>query len=53
MIIRPNPNTFGIEGAIEIKEKNIIEIHRLFKDGVINEKIFAKMINLASGKKSD
>jgi hypothetical protein len=52
MILRPSKNTFGIEGAIEIQEKNVFELARLYNDKVIDKIIFDKMLKIITGNES-
>ena len=46
MIIRPSPIIFGLEGSKEIIEENIIILTKLHTDGLIEKKIFDKMIKI-------
>jgi hypothetical protein len=52
MILRPSKKTFGIEGSIEIQEKNVSELVRLYNDKVIDKIIFDKMLKIITGNES-
>jgi len=52
MILRPSKKTFGIEGSIEIQEKNVSQLVRLYNDKVIDKIIFDKMLKIITGNES-
>lgn len=47
MIIRPSAKKFGLEGKKEIIENNLSVINDLYKNGLISDNVFQKMVKLA------
>lgn len=52
MIVRPSPIIFGLEGSKELTEQNIIDLVKLFEDGVIEKKVFDKMLKVITSNKN-
>ncbi len=50
MIINPNPNTFGIEGAKEKKEESVTQLVKMRLDGKIPEDAFRKLLPIVTGE---
>lgn len=52
MIVRPSPVIFGLEGSKEVTEQNIIDLVKLYENGVIEKKIFDKMLKIITNNKN-
>lgn len=52
MIVRPSPIIFGLEGSKEVIEQNIIDLVKLYEDGVIEKKVFDKMLKVITSNKN-